>query len=226
MHSIPKNSIHKQCESVENQYKFSISLSLSLSLSFIFDFFFLPLFHKRKTCFVFAAACVCNHGFSIPTHWQVSKGYEFESDTDTEVIPKLIKYLYDNRENDYVSFSTLVERVIQQLVSITSVYVCVCVCVCLGWGGGLTHASGNPLLGLWKWKASSALLKTRKRSSEVLLCLKGSYMFFHHYNICSQIRTDKSSKAWIRKHFVSILISNKLIMQSKFGLFHCQLYNL
>nr|AAI63281.1 Glutamine-fructose-6-phosphate transaminase 2 [Danio rerio] len=44
-----------------------------------------------------------------------SKGYEFESDTDTEVIPKLIKYLYDNRENDYVSFSTLVERVIKQL---------------------------------------------------------------------------------------------------------------
>lgn len=44
----------------------------------------------------------------------------------------MIKYLYDNRENDYVSFSTLVERVIQQLVSITSVYVCVIVCV---WGG-------------------------------------------------------------------------------------------
>ncbi|KAK3524033.1 hypothetical protein QTP70_017547 [Hemibagrus guttatus] len=45
----------------------------------------------------------------------MSKGYEFESETDTEVIPKLIKYLYDNRESDYVSFSTLVERVIQQL---------------------------------------------------------------------------------------------------------------
>ncbi|XP_051956174.1 glutamine--fructose-6-phosphate aminotransferase [isomerizing] 2 [Xyrauchen texanus] len=45
----------------------------------------------------------------------VSKGYEFESDTDTEVIPKLTKYLYDNRESHYVSFSTLVERVIQQL---------------------------------------------------------------------------------------------------------------
>ena len=56
---------------------------------------------------------------------QNSKGYEFESETDTEVIPKLIKYVYDNRENDYVSFSTLVERVIQQLVSL-----CVCVCVC------------------------------------------------------------------------------------------------
>ncbi|CAL8355237.1 unnamed protein product [Merluccius merluccius] len=44
-----------------------------------------------------------------------SKGYEFESETDTEVIPKLIKYLHDNRESDNVSFSTLVERVIQQL---------------------------------------------------------------------------------------------------------------
>ncbi|XP_060792356.1 glutamine--fructose-6-phosphate aminotransferase [isomerizing] 2 [Neoarius graeffei] len=45
----------------------------------------------------------------------ISKGYEFESETDTEVIPKLIKYLYDNRESEYISFSTLVERVIQQL---------------------------------------------------------------------------------------------------------------
>lgn len=48
---------------------------------------------------------------------QINKGYEFESETDTEVIPKLIKYIYDNRESDNVSFSTLVERVIQQLVS-------------------------------------------------------------------------------------------------------------
>lgn len=48
---------------------------------------------------------------------QINKGYEFESETDTEVIPKLIKYVYDNRESDSVSFSTLVERVIQQLVS-------------------------------------------------------------------------------------------------------------
>ncbi|XP_069576110.1 glutamine--fructose-6-phosphate aminotransferase [isomerizing] 2 [Brachyistius frenatus] len=45
----------------------------------------------------------------------IIKGYEFESETDTEVIPKLIKYVYDNRENDSVTFSTLVERVIQQL---------------------------------------------------------------------------------------------------------------
>uniref|UniRef100_A0A8C4FDT9 glutamine--fructose-6-phosphate transaminase (isomerizing) n=1 Tax=Dicentrarchus labrax TaxID=13489 RepID=A0A8C4FDT9_DICLA len=45
----------------------------------------------------------------------ITKGYEFESETDTEVIPKLIKYVYDNRENDSVTFSTLVERVIKQL---------------------------------------------------------------------------------------------------------------
>lgn len=48
---------------------------------------------------------------------QITKGYEFESETDTEVIPKLIKYVYDNRESESVTFSTLVERVIQQLVS-------------------------------------------------------------------------------------------------------------
>ncbi|KAM6952488.1 glutamine--fructose-6-phosphate aminotransferase [isomerizing] 2 isoform 1-T1 [Lycodopsis pacificus] len=45
----------------------------------------------------------------------INKGYEFESETDTEVIPKLTKYVYDNRENDDVTFSTLVERVIKQL---------------------------------------------------------------------------------------------------------------
>uniref|UniRef100_A0A8C9WGE7 glutamine--fructose-6-phosphate transaminase (isomerizing) n=1 Tax=Scleropages formosus TaxID=113540 RepID=A0A8C9WGE7_SCLFO len=43
-----------------------------------------------------------------------SKGYEFESETDTETIAKLVKYMYDNRESD-ISFATLVERVIQQL---------------------------------------------------------------------------------------------------------------
>ncbi|KAM3925669.1 glutamine--fructose-6-phosphate aminotransferase [isomerizing] 1 isoform 1-T1 [Leptodactylus fuscus] len=44
-----------------------------------------------------------------------SKGYEFESETDTETIAKLAKYMYDNREKDGISFATLVERVIQQL---------------------------------------------------------------------------------------------------------------
>uniref|UniRef100_A0A8B9QA69 glutamine--fructose-6-phosphate transaminase (isomerizing) n=1 Tax=Apteryx owenii TaxID=8824 RepID=A0A8B9QA69_APTOW len=45
-----------------------------------------------------------------------SKGYDFESETDTESIAKLVKYMYDNRESDDISFTTLVERVIQQLV--------------------------------------------------------------------------------------------------------------
>ncbi|XP_022055575.1 glutamine--fructose-6-phosphate aminotransferase [isomerizing] 1 [Acanthochromis polyacanthus] len=44
-----------------------------------------------------------------------SKGYEFESETDTETIAKLVKYMYDNRESDDINFATLVERVTQQL---------------------------------------------------------------------------------------------------------------
>lgn len=47
---------------------------------------------------------------------QESKGYDFESETDTETIAKLVKYMYDNWESQDVSFTTLVERVIQQLV--------------------------------------------------------------------------------------------------------------
>jgi hypothetical protein len=52
--------------------------------------------------------------------FQESKGYEFESETDTETIAKLIKYVFDNRETKDITFSTLVERVIQQLVSYRS----------------------------------------------------------------------------------------------------------
>nr|XP_015289062.1 PREDICTED: glutamine--fructose-6-phosphate aminotransferase [isomerizing] 1 isoform X5 [Macaca fascicularis] len=44
-----------------------------------------------------------------------SKGYDFESETDTETIAKLVKYMYDNQESQDTSFTTLVERVIQQL---------------------------------------------------------------------------------------------------------------
>uniref|UniRef100_A0A671T4Q5 glutamine--fructose-6-phosphate transaminase (isomerizing) n=1 Tax=Sinocyclocheilus anshuiensis TaxID=1608454 RepID=A0A671T4Q5_9TELE len=42
-----------------------------------------------------------------------SKGYEFESETDTETIAKLVKYMYDNRESDAITFTTLVEQVTQ-----------------------------------------------------------------------------------------------------------------
>lgn len=68
--------------------------------------------------FFFRLVCSCEwliyFMFLLP---QITKGYEFESETDTEVIPKLIKYVYDNREDDIITFSTLVERVVQQLAS-------------------------------------------------------------------------------------------------------------
>mmetsp|Transcript_4396 Transcript_4396/g.8137 ORF Transcript_4396/g.8137 Transcript_4396/m.8137 type:complete len:682 (+) Transcript_4396:62-2107(+) len=44
----------------------------------------------------------------------IRKGYEFESDTDTEVIPKLAKYLYDMKDKP-VSFFELVTEVMKQL---------------------------------------------------------------------------------------------------------------
>lgn len=44
-----------------------------------------------------------------------SKGHTFESDTDTEIIAKLVYHLY--RKHPNYSFRELVEQVIQQLVS-------------------------------------------------------------------------------------------------------------
>ena len=41
----------------------------------------------------------------------------FESDTDTEVIPKLTKYLYDTQcKEEQLPFNQLVEQVVFQLV--------------------------------------------------------------------------------------------------------------
>lgn len=44
-----------------------------------------------------------------------NKGFQFESDTDTEIIAKLIYHFYKQHEN--YSFRELVEQVVQQLVS-------------------------------------------------------------------------------------------------------------
>lgn len=44
-----------------------------------------------------------------------NKGYDFESDTDTEVIAKLIDHLY--KQHPQYSFRVLVEQVVRQLVS-------------------------------------------------------------------------------------------------------------
>ena len=43
----------------------------------------------------------------------MKKGFTFESETDTEVIAKLIKHIYDQHKN--MSFRELVENAIQQL---------------------------------------------------------------------------------------------------------------
>ncbi len=49
--------------------------------------------------------------------FKTSKGHKFESETDTEVVVKLIKYLYDKHkaQGDKLTFQDLVELVIAQL---------------------------------------------------------------------------------------------------------------
>ncbi|GAB1609857.1 glutamine--fructose-6-phosphate aminotransferase [isomerizing] 2-like isoform X2, partial [Argonauta hians] len=44
-----------------------------------------------------------------------SRGYEFESETDTETIAKLVKHLYDNHKEDKLTFRELIEMTCQQL---------------------------------------------------------------------------------------------------------------
>ncbi|KAG8180095.1 hypothetical protein JTE90_027874 [Oedothorax gibbosus] len=61
---------------------------------------------------------VCVHNGIITNYKDVKKflmnhGFEFESETDTEVISKLIKHIHTN--NPHLSFRELVEQVIQQL---------------------------------------------------------------------------------------------------------------
>jgi len=50
-------------------------------------------------------------------HLQIKNGFEFESETDTEIIPKLLKMINDTRKDDDLTFRELVERAVQQLVS-------------------------------------------------------------------------------------------------------------
>ena len=50
---------------------------------------------------------------------QIRRGYIFESETDTEVIPKLMQHIYDKhkQENDPLTFLQIVELVARQIVS-------------------------------------------------------------------------------------------------------------
>eukprot|EP00741_Cyanophora_paradoxa_P021509 tig00021357_g20765.t1 len=45
----------------------------------------------------------------------VSKGFVFESETDTEVVAKLVKYIYDNHGDEPISFRDLVMEVMREL---------------------------------------------------------------------------------------------------------------
>ncbi|KAJ1503695.1 glutamine--fructose-6-phosphate transaminase (isomerizing) [Coelomomyces lativittatus] len=44
-----------------------------------------------------------------------NKGFVFESDTDTECVAKLAKYLYDSHKAKYVNFTSLVKAVVKEL---------------------------------------------------------------------------------------------------------------
>lgn len=48
----------------------------------------------------------------------MNKGYKFESETDTEVVIKLVKYLYDKHKNENIGFQKLIEMACSQLVLI------------------------------------------------------------------------------------------------------------
>jgi glutamine---fructose-6-phosphate transaminase (isomerizing) len=64
-----------------------------------------------------AEFCVVHNGI-ITNYKDLKKyleahGFQFESETDTETIPKLIKHLYDKHPE--LSFRELVEQAIQQI---------------------------------------------------------------------------------------------------------------
>jgi glucosamine--fructose-6-phosphate aminotransferase (isomerizing) len=45
------------------------------------------------------------------------RGYQFETETDTEVAAKLCKFLYDNSKGKNLTFTGLIKSVIKELVS-------------------------------------------------------------------------------------------------------------
>ncbi|TGZ61475.1 hypothetical protein CRM22_007964, partial [Opisthorchis felineus] len=62
----------------------------------------------------------------------VRRGFTFSSDTDTEVIPKLMQHIYDRHtETKPLTFLEVVELVVKQLVSFTFSVVSGYVFVCL-----------------------------------------------------------------------------------------------
>ncbi|CAF0834049.1 unnamed protein product [Adineta steineri] len=63
---------------------------------------------------------VCVHNGIITNYkdikqYLMNKGYVFESETDTECVVKLVKYLYDKHKNEKISFQKLIEMACSQL---------------------------------------------------------------------------------------------------------------
>ncbi|CAF4259397.1 unnamed protein product, partial [Rotaria socialis] len=64
---------------------------------------------------------VCVHNGIITNYKDIkqyltNKGYRFESETDTEVVVKLVKYLYDKHKNENITFQKLIEMACSQLI--------------------------------------------------------------------------------------------------------------
>lgn len=55
----------------------------------------------------------------------MNKGMEFESETDTEIIAKLVKHLYDTHKEQGISFRETVEMTVQQLVGFCELIISV-----------------------------------------------------------------------------------------------------
>jgi len=70
-------------------------------------------------CSLLAVVCAVNIWccYCCCMYLQSKNGFQFESETDTEVIPKLLKMINDTRKDDDLTFRELVERAVQQLVS-------------------------------------------------------------------------------------------------------------
>ena len=58
---------------------------------------------------------VCYVILKIP-YSQQQKGHVFETDTDTEVVAKLVKHLYDAHKENKIKFRELIELTVAQLV--------------------------------------------------------------------------------------------------------------
>lgn len=46
------------------------------------------------------------------------RGYEFKTDTDTEVAAVLAKYLFDSQNGKQISFTALIKSVVKELVRV------------------------------------------------------------------------------------------------------------